>query len=425
MKRVAAHKTTLTHEAVSRARPAPAPRVIWDDKLTGLGLRVSPGGTKSFFVQYRTGAGRRSDRNRKVTLGRFPPLSPAEARKRAQALLGAVRDGADPSDERARARALPRLGEAVDEWLRAKAPHLAESSLTAYRRGARPMLEGLRTRRLDQVTREDVAARFAAVSAAHGRVSANLAMVVLAAVYRRAVAERPGLRDPVARWKRAGGRLHRILRRRIDAPAEVLPAWARGIERGVPEPALRDVFWCALYTGLRVSEVLGLRWERVDLESAALHVEETKSGVALELPITRQLGQILARRREVSSGAWVFASTRRHDVPFGHPGRYYRAIERHGGRGFWCHALRNAFITVALHDLALPESLVKRLVNHAPTADVTEGYAAQWTLAQLREPAQRIADRLEALTASPHDFSDQPEGPYSSRGVTATSSNSR
>ena len=29
----------------------------------------------------------------------------------------------------------------------------------------------------------------------------------------------------------------------------------------------------------------------------------------------------------------------------------------------------------------------------------SRGYAADWTIAQFREPAQRIADRIEALTA--------------------------
>ncbi len=46
----------------------------------------------------------------------------------------------------------------------------------------------------------------------------------------------------------------------------------------------------------------------------------------------------------------------------------------------------------------LPPSLTKRLVNHARPNDVTEGYAADWTVEQLREPAQMIADRIEALT---------------------------
>ena len=47
----------------------------------------------------------------------------------------------------------------------------------------------------------------------------------------------------------------------------------------------------------------------------------------------------------------------------------------------------------------LPRTLTKRLVNHARPSDVTEGYAADWTVDQLREPAQRIADRIDELAA--------------------------
>ena len=48
--------------------------------------------------------------------------------------------------------------------------------------------------------------------------------------------------------------------------------------------------------------------------------------------------------------------------------------------------------------MTLPHALTKRLVNHAPPNDVTEGYAADWTIGQLREPAQHIANRIEELT---------------------------
>ncbi len=48
----------------------------------------------------------------------------------------------------------------------------------------------------------------------------------------------------------------------------------------------------------------------------------------------------------------------------------------------------------------LPRSLTKRLVNHARSHDVTEGYAADWTVEQLREPAQRVADRIDSLIAT-------------------------
>ena len=79
------------------------------------------------------------------------------------------------------------------------------------------------------------------------------------------------------------------------------------------------------------------------------------------------------------------------------PHYLYPRITKTGGAKFWFHALHNCFITVAERELMLPSTLTKRLVNHARPNDVTEGYAADWTVAQLREPAQKIADRIETL----------------------------
>ncbi|MDE0031014.1 MAG: hypothetical protein OXU42_16630 [Deltaproteobacteria bacterium] len=77
---------------------------------------------------------------------------------------------------------------------------------------------------------------------------------------------------------------------------------------------------------------------------------------------------------------------------------HYEAIGRVGGAKFWFHALRNCFITIGERELMLPRSLTKRLVNHARPGDVTEGCATDWTVEQLREPAQQMADCIDRLT---------------------------
>ena len=143
-----------------------------------------------------------------------------------------------------------------------------------------------------------------------------------------------------------------------------------------------------------------------------LRIDETKTGEPLVLPITRQLAAILARRRadclgERRDGAadpagarpngWVFPSPTSASGHAEELFHLYARISRAAGTKFWFHGLRNAFISVAERELMLPRSLTKRLVNHTRSADVTEGYAADWTIRQLREPAQRIADRIEEL----------------------------
>ena len=161
---------------------------------------------------------------------------------------------------------------------------------------------------------------------------------------------------------------------------------------------------------MRLGEIFGLRWDHVDLEHGTFRIEETKTGSPLELPITRQLAAILARRLADSgngagpSGPWVFPSTTSASGHAEELQHLYARIGRAAGTKFWFHGLRNCFITVAERELMLPRSLTKRLVNHARTDDVTEGYAADWTIEQLRGPAQNIADRIETLARAIPDI---------------------
>ena len=222
-------------------------------------------------------------------------------------------------------------------------------------------------------------------------------------VYRRPCVDHDGLRNPVEMWLAGGGRYHRKTRRQISSPTDVLPKWRAGIEAAVRNPVHRDLLLFGLYTGMRRGEIMPLRWDRVDLDAGLFRVEETKTRVPLELPVTRQLNAILARRRANSDAmpvefrAWVFPSPSSASGHVEELHAHYARIGKAGGAKFWFHGLRNAFITVAERELMLPRSLTKRLVNHARPGDVTEGYAADWTVEQLREPAQRVADRIDAL----------------------------
>ena len=122
------------------------------------------------------------------------------------------------------------------------------------------------------------------------------------------------MRNPVDLWLAGGGKFHCKAWRKISAPSEVLPCWRKGLEAEVNNPAIRDALWFGLYNGMRRAEVLMLRWENIDMDALVFRVEETKTGVTLELPITRQLAEILDRRRVAAGDLpadvrdWVFPS---------------------------------------------------------------------------------------------------------------------
>ena len=401
-KRIAKTKLTLTKRTVESLKPGAKPWIAWDDRLTGFGIRVQPTGTKAFVVNYRSGNGGRRAPNKRVVIGRYGAMTPDRARRVAQELLGRVAAGDDPAVDRSAARGMPLLRETFAEYL-AVNPGRKPSTLRLYRGQIRYCFGDWLSRQLDTITRRDVEGRFHLLTERHGWAIANHATSLLRSAYRRPCVDHAGLRNPVDLWLAGGGRYHRSVRRRISAPAEVLPRWRAGIEAQVIVPTTRDIFWFGFYTGMRLSEIFGLRWDQVDLEGLTMRIEETKTGVPLELPITRQLAAIFRRRRVENgngaalSGAWVFPSATSASGHAEELQHLYGRIGRAAGTKFWFHGFRNCFITVAERELMLPRSLTKRLVNHARRDDVTGGYAADWTLEQLRGPAQRIADRIETL----------------------------
>ena len=420
-KRTANVKITLNKRNLDALEPTDKPWIAWDDRLTGFGVRVQPSGAKSFIVNYRAGDGGRRAPNKRVVVGRYGRVTPERARRLAQELLGRVAAGEDPAGERARARVMPTLGEAFEDHM-AAGPNRKESTNRHYRNEVRLYLADWLARPLDAITRRNVEARFNRVTREVGWSPANQIVSLLRSIYRRNCVDIEGLHNPADQWLAGGGRYHRPARRRIPAPAEVLPRWRKGIEAAVRNPATRDALWFGLYTGMRREEVLTLRWERIDIAALTFRVEETKTGEPLELPLTRQLAAVLERRRAAAGGMperarpWAFASETSASGHIHNPQHLYAPIALAGGARFWFHAMRNCFITVAERDLMLPRSLTKRLVNHARPGDVTEGYAADWTVEQLRAHAQRIADRIDELMRAEPEGPIEPDAPVGEPG---------
>ena len=307
-KRVARVKLTIAKRAIDSFEPADKPWIAWDDKITGLGVLVHPSGVKSFIVNYRLGTGGRTAPNKRLVIGRCDRIAPEQARREAHRLLGMVAMGEDPAAERARSRRMPALKQAFEQYMAANPKRKASTNASYRDRFERPLADWL-GRPLDAITRSDVEDRFNRITGLHGWATANQCISLLRSVYRRPCVDFEGLANPVDLWLAGGGRFHRKPRRKIPPPPEILPRWRKGIEAVVSNPALRDVFWFGMYTGMRLGEVLPLRWERVNREELVFRVDETKTGAPLELPITRQLAAILDRRWAESGhlpGGWVF-----------------------------------------------------------------------------------------------------------------------
>jgi len=103
---------------------------------------------------------------------------------------------------------------------------------------------------------------------------------------------------------------------------------------------------------------------------------------------------ILVARRALGDAKFVFPANSRS----GHveePKFALRLVAQQCGTRVSVHDLRRTYITVAESTDISPLAL-KALVNHSLGGGVTEGYV-QMTAERLREPAQRVADRLKQL----------------------------
>ncbi len=232
---------------------------------------------------------------------------------------------------------------------------------------------------------------------------ANRTIPLLRSVYRKTCADIETLHDPVSFWLDADGRFRRKTCRTISTPAEIPPCWGVGIEAEVHDLVIRDALGFALYAGTLRDEVLTLNWKRVDMKALTFRVVHTRGGFSPELPFTSQLATILDRRRAASGNlvagvrAWVFPSPTSASRHLKDPHHLYRRIDEAVGAKFRFRGMRNCFLAVAERELKLPSSLASRLLNRTPTCGFAVGHPTDSTIQRLREPAQRIADRIEEL----------------------------
>jgi hypothetical protein len=133
--------------------------MLWDAKITGLGLRILAGGSKTFWYQYRPGKGGRGIASRMVRIGPWAAVSLADARKAANGYAGAVAHGRDPAaekqEERRRADAtLRRLlaeGGEYERHLKRRRIVNTKKILSGLRRG----LARLMGKHVAEITRQD------------------------------------------------------------------------------------------------------------------------------------------------------------------------------------------------------------------------------------------------------------------------------
>lgn len=371
-----------------------------DTDLKGFAVRITSTGVRSYVIEKRI-----CDRIRRITLGRHGELTPVQARKKAQQVLGQIAMGIDPIAERQRRVHQATTLEACFKDFKKARKHLSDKTLYDYDRCLRVALKDWRRQPISRITSTLVQKRFRKLGNERGEAYANLTMRCLRSLLNFALASyddgtgEPVLpSNPVSVLTRTRA-WYKPQRRQTVIKLHELKPWHRAVEslRDSEDPqsfgdTVADYQLVLIATGLRRGEAARLKWTDIDLADRTLHLRKTKNGESITLPLSEFIWQIFCRRHDDIGSAYVFPGRDGRDSLIEPKKQIALVIER-SGVFFTLHDLRRTFITIA-ESLDVPPYAIKRLVNHKMSNDVTAGYIVS-DIERLRRPAQKISDFLQ------------------------------
>ncbi len=140
------------------------------------------------------------------------------------------------------------------------------------------------------------------------------------------------------------------------------------------EAELKPIILVAYDTGMRLREVLGLRWSQVNLKLGVikLSAEDTKTEEPRTVFLTSRVQQALEAQPRHIKGDWVFTNPETEEAWKDIRKVFHRACKAVKLTGVWFHDLRRSFVTNARRR-GVPESVVMRMSGHR-TRSVFERY---------------------------------------------------
>jgi integrase len=250
-----------------------------DGSERGLCVIVQPSGARSWAVRYRMGG-----RARKLTIGNYPAVSLATARKQAAIAKGAIAVGRDPGVEkiakrRAEARGSGELSKASPFGVVAEAyiaKHVERNTRPKTQRQVRWLLgkftKSWARRPIGEISRVDVHRVLDLMLNSGERVAANRALAVLKALFNWC--RERGILDisPIDRMKPPGGNEQE--RERVLDLVEMMAVWRTCDQLREPYGSAIKLL-CLL--GARRREISEMEWSELDLDQGIWELPASRS----------------------------------------------------------------------------------------------------------------------------------------------------
>ncbi len=340
--------------------PAKGQKDYYDSSKTsphGFGVRVSQGGSKTFFLMYT-----RDKKRRRWTIGRYPDVSLSDARRKASRVRS---NDDDPAREKRRARelgsfrALAKKFLAFDANLNADNDNkLRSASAAEYRRILDEVIKAFGDVPAAKLQRSDLR-EYLEKKAEQTPYMANRIHAVVRRVYNWAKTKEHVETNPCDGLERPGGKESE--RDRVLSTDEIRSVW-EAIEK--ERPMMAAYFKLLFLTGVRRSEARTACWADIDLEQRLWRIplKKSKNKMAHEVPLSDQTQTLLKM-------LWPLTGHTEH-VFIGPNGRALtspqKAKERIAQRAkvpFRIHDIRRTVAT-QLAAIGVPSDTISAILNH-------------------------------------------------------------
>lgn len=403
----------LNARAIDALTPMAGKQIDYFDSHTrGLSLRISPSGTKTWMLIYRaqTAVG---PKLRRLSLGRYPTLSLADARAEATGRqAGIMRDGADPAAEKKKVDQAITVLDMAEVYL-AKHARINKRSWrkdeAILEQDILPIIGKLSPREVERPHIEKILDR---VAARGTTTQQNRVFEIVRGLFNWAT----GLYVDVPPTFRMKKRIKEQPRERNLSSNELRSIWesieANQIGKNGKPAILTEPVSIALrlllVTGQRVSEVSQAAKDEVDLSEMVWTIpgHRAKNGRSHRVPLSSLAARLAGRAWELSgNSSFLFPSPVRTmrgesgEAPIGSTSLNYalrKALRRVGIIDVRPHDFRESVATGMMF-LGVPEAHVGAVLNHVRPTVTARHYARHSFEREKRQALEIWAKHLEVV----------------------------
>lgn len=369
--------------------------------IPGFGLRVSKGGKKTWILLFRVSNSRRL---RRLSLGRYPAVSLADARTRANQALIESAHGKDPAKakrEDRRAETFAELSEIyADEYASKKKS--GDEDVRIIRRELLPLLGN---QKVKEIERGDIRIILSRIVDRGSPIQANRCLAVIRKIFNFALAEEkvPGLQFNPCQQIKAPGKENS--RDRVLALQELKSIW-KALE--IEDMMIASIFRLYVLTAQRGGEICSIARKDVDLASGwwTIPAHHSKNGLSHRVPLVPATVEIMKPLLErCSASPWLFPSPKNREHHIENIQKAVQRIRKNSRVDFTAHDFRRSAAS-HMASLGVPRLVISKVLNHVEPG-VTKVYDRHSYDLEKRDALQKWADYLAEVLSQPEELPEE------------------